>query len=72
MERKTFLHKRAFFIIGQLILIFLVSVIIYFTFQDSLVAFAITFIFLETVFLVGIFNKPKFLFRIFKRISDRF
>ncbi len=71
LERKTYLHKRAFFIIGQMILLFMISVLTYFMFADSLIAFGIIFAIFEIIYLVGLFKKPNCLYNLLTKISNK-
>ena len=68
VERKTYFHKRAFLIIGQLVLLFIISVITFFTFKDSIIAFLIYFIVLETLFIVSLIKKPKWLYKLLQKL----
>lgn len=68
LESKSYLHKRAFFIIGQMILLFLVSVITYYTFKDSIIAALIYLVFFETVYLVGIFKRPTAIYNLLSKL----
>jgi len=63
LERKTHLHKRAFYIIGQLVLVFMVSIFVYFIAKDAIAIFLISLGAIEILFNIFLFKWPKFLFR---------
>ena len=63
LERKTYLHKRAFYIIGQLLLIFMISVFVYFIARNVIVIFLISLSIIEILLNVFLFKWPKFLFQ---------
>lgn len=68
IERKTYFHKRAFIIIGQLILFFMVSVMTYYSFKDSIFAFLIFLLFFETLFIVSLVKKPKWIYNLLQKL----
>jgi cation transport ATPase len=68
IERKIYFHKRAFLIIGQLILLFMISVMTFYSFKDSVIVFLIYFVVFEVVFIVSLFKKPKWLFILLQKL----